>query len=62
MNTTVFEDLGNLLKAAERKLQPISGDGNYTFRALVMVIYGSESFHNTVRLTTVATSKRMLKT
>ena len=44
-----FEDLGNLLKAAERKLRPISGDGNCMFRALAMVMYGSESFHDTVR-------------
>lgn len=46
---TNFEDLENLLKAAERKLWPISGDGKCMFRALAMVMYGSESFHDTVR-------------
>ena len=38
------------MKAVDKKLQPISGDGNCMFRALAMVMYGSESFHNTVRL------------
>ena len=38
------------MKAADKKLKPISGDGNCMFRVLAMVMYGSESFHNTVRL------------
>lgn len=38
-----------MLKTTERKLRPISGDGNCMFRSLAMVMYGSESFHGTVR-------------
>ena len=44
-----FEDPRNLLKANDRTLRPISGDGNCMFRALAMAMYGSESFHDRVR-------------
>ena len=39
-----------MLKEIDRKLCPISGDGNCLFRALALIIYGSESFHDRVRL------------
>ena len=37
------------LSTRDRKVKPISGDGNWLFRALAFVLYGSEMSHEKVR-------------